>query len=239
MTGRAALPAPEFPLWRAVRNLGASTGGAGFTDAADLHDAIRRAEQDSGSTYTLGFYPAENDLDGKLHQLTVALARRIARKDGLDLQYRNEYLAGRQEPEGTNPNLIDILDSPLDATGIGLAAAGPPVQPLPAEYHLDLFVNLADIQLEQKGDRSVGSLKIAALLEPRPAGVKPALQILPINMTREELETARASGYVVGMEITGVDDRTGAIEIVVQDAAGGAAGSLRVPLRKQSMPSAN
>jgi VWFA-related protein len=237
MTGRFALPMPELRLWQATRDLGASTGGAGFTDAADLHDAINRAAEDSGNTYTLGFYPAESDLDGKLHQLTVALSRRIARKDRLELQYRNEYLAARQEPEGKNPDPNDIFDSPLDATGIGLTAAPPPDQNVPGEYHLNLFVNLADVQLEPKGDQSVGSLRIAALLEPRPPGWKPAPQILPINFRREELQTARGSGYAVEMQITGVDDRTSSIEIVVQDAVSGAAGSLRIPLREKSKPS--
>ncbi len=228
-TMRATRPAPpgmpDLGIQKAARDLGASLGGTGFADAADIAVAVRTAEQDSASAYTLGFYPAESDLDGTLHQLTVAVSRRAAAKGALELHYRTEYLATPKAPPNRT-SLADVFESPLNATNIGLTAVAAP-------DHVNLTVNLADVQLKKQDDRWVGSLRLATRLEVNNGGVitaaTPVLATVSIRLTDQELRDRLPTGLVLPLPIP-PGDRTGSLRIVIQDATNGAAGSLRVSL---------
>jgi VWFA-related protein len=239
--GRLGVPiGAEFALQNGVQDLGASTGGAGFGDAADIATAVSRAEEDAGSAYLLGFYPAENDLDGKLHTLNVAVSRKFARA-GLQVSFRTQYLATAQAPAHDNGTLTDMFDSPLDATAIGLTAVATPDQTEAGVYHLDITVNLGDVQLRQQGDRWVGSLRMAMRRDLADATgviapVAPIVQTQPISLTQEQFQARFITGFVVRQRWTGVNAAAGSLRIVVLDQASGAAGSLRVPLRKGPEP---
>lgn len=225
---RVPLPSPELQLQAALRDLGASTGGAGFADAADLHDAIDRAAEDSFSAYTLGFYPARSDLDGKIHQISVALSNKVASRGRVEMHYRNEFLAAAQEPRPDRASLADLFSSPLDSNAIGLSAAASRDG---VECTVDLAVDLAGVQVERKDGRWAGSLLIAARLEPA-LETKPDVRIVTISLDAAQLQTALSSGYVIRMDLTGIAENSTSLHVVVQDPATGAAGSLRVPLRQ-------
>ena len=66
----------------------AKTGGVAQYALGDITGAIQTAMQDSGVTYSLGFYPSRDKLDGSYHSLHVKVAR-----GGLELSYRQGYLA--------------------------------------------------------------------------------------------------------------------------------------------------
>jgi hypothetical protein len=238
MNGRSQFRVPgpvEFVLRHAVEDLGASTGGAGFVDAGYIREAVSRAEEDTTSAYVLGFYPGENDLNGKLHTLNVTLARKLARP-GLQLSFRTQYLATSQTSVNGNASLTDIFDSPLNATAIGLHAEAIPDQKTPGTYELEITVDLADVQLRAQGDRWVGSLQTAVRRDlPDASGVitpsQPFVKIEPISLSQEQFQTRATSGVVVRQRWTGLGT-AGSLKIVIQDQANGAAGSLRVPLGK-------
>ena len=136
------------------------------------------------------------------------------------MHYRNEYLAARREPQEVNPTIGDLFNSPLNATGIALTAAVSP-------DHIDLYVNLSDIQLERQAGRWVGSLRMSAADDRYLSSAPPPIRVVPINVSDDELQTARASGYLVRIDATGVTKHATSIRIAVQDPSGGASGSLR------------
>jgi VWFA-related protein len=227
-------PMPDLGIQKAARDLGASLGGTGFDDAADLAVAVRRAEEDSASVYTLGFYPSESDLDGKLHQLSVALSRSVTTKGRPELNYRTEYLASPQPEAPARNSLGDLLNSPLDATAIGLTAAVTRDQLKSGDYHIAVTVNLADVQFRRQGDRWAGALQAALRLEFKTTSggitaTDPVIQTLPINLTEAELQAKRASGLAVDESVS-AGGKSGSLRIVIQDTSNGAVGSLRVPL---------
>ena len=170
------------------------------------------------------FYPAESDLDGTLHRLSVAVSiRQRQGRDRVALPYR---VSGHAEGAPNKPSLADVFESPLNATNIGLTAVAAP-------DHVNLTVNLADVQLKKQDDRSVGSLRLATRLESNNSGVitaaAPGLATVSIRLTDEELRQRLPIGLVLPLSIP-PGDRTGSLRIVIQDAANGAAGSLRVSL---------
>jgi VWFA-related protein len=216
------------------RKFALTLGGSGFTDATQIQLAVSAAEEDANNYYVLGFYPADKDLDGGTHQLTLEVSKKVAKRPEVVLTYRQVYLATKSgTPDEERPKLTDLLHSPIDATAIGLTAAIIPDTAKPGTRQVQAIVSLADIQLRREQDRWVGSFHAAVRFEYTDAAVlmvTPAVeQTVSLSFTDEELASKRAAGWQIAQPIPG-DINRGSAHIVVQDAANGAAGSLRVPI---------
>ena len=234
---RAPAPPGAFAIQmqRANEDLGRSLGGEGFGDAADALTAVRAAEEDAKNYYVLGFYPADADLDGATHQLTLEVSKKVAKRPDLTLHYRQVYLAakpGAQAPE-EKPAVTDLFLSPLDATAIGLTATIEPDPSAPGARQIRTTIDLADVHLERQEDRWIGTLEVSSRLESKENGVimvTPALtRTLALSFTDADLQARRASGLVMTQPLP-KDERAGLAHIVVQDASTGAAGSVRIAI---------
>jgi VWFA-related protein len=234
-----AAPAPPgafaIGMQLANQDRGRSLGGEGFGDAAEALTAVRAAEEDSKDYYVLGFYPAEADLDGATHQLTLDMSKKVSKRPDLTLQYRQVYLAAKPGAalQDAKPAVTDLLLSPLDATAIGLTASIEPDPSKPGARQIRTAIDLADLHLEREGERWTGSLEVSARLESKENGVillTPTLtETLAISFTDAELQARRASGLVMTLPLPATA-RPGSAHIVVQDAATGTAGSVRIPI---------
>jgi VWFA-related protein len=210
----------ECSLRHAVEDLGAATGGAGFTDAMDLTTAVRTAEEDSANAYLLGYYPTEEMLDGRYHAITVKLANK-----SLAIRYRPGYLATKVAPPAPALSEQAMLDDPLDSTGIGLAAELRPDPAHPGMRQVQLTVDLHDVHLEAKDGRVTGAFEVLLAI---PATHSIRTVRVPLDLPAELLDQALQTGYTV---VTGgVDARPGELRVVVRDPGTNAAGSLRVPI---------
>ena len=159
MRARRALPMNDLQIQFNNRKLGESLGGTGFDDAADALTAVRTAEEDANNYYVLGFYPAEKDLDGTTHQLTLEVSKVVSKRPDLVTHYRQVYLASKPAsaaPE-SKPSFADLFRSPLDSTAIGLTAAIVADTAKPGGRRLQVTVDLTGIQLRQENGRFVGS----------------------------------------------------------------------------------
>lgn len=220
-------PAPDFmAMQHAVRDLAAVTGGAGFDDAGDLQIALKTAEEDSRSAYTLGYYPSEDVLDGKYHRLTVTVAG--GKSAHLEIRYRPGYLATKQAAATfVAPRaeaIAELFQNPLDATPLGLTAQPQPGA-RPGRYQVRVTVDLHDVHLEREGNRSVGKIELAF-----PAGATARVRTIDIDLTDAQLAEALQTGLV--MLATGIEAAGDAIRVVVRDPSTGLAGSLRIPVGK-------
>lgn len=201
------------------------TGGKAAYAITDLAGAIRAAVHDSDVTYALGFYPEDVKLDGSYHALSVKVARK-----GVEVRARKGYYASAQKiltEKERRDSMRDILDSPLDATGIGLAAR---VEPLPNKadaYDLVLTFDLSRIHLDRQGDRWVASLDFLTYF---PQGKKPngEEEALKITMTDRSMREALEKGYTLRRAWNAQPPARGDLRLVVQDRTTGAAGSIRL-----------
>jgi VWFA-related protein len=238
---RMAPPGPMVVLdmEHNIRVRGESLGGTGFTDASELSTAFRTAQNDSSNYYVLGFYPAESDLGGGTHQLTVDVPHSVSRRAGFTMRYRQTYRAaepgtkGEAEENGEQLSLLDIFHAPMDATEIGLTAA---IRPDPARQgarSIAMTIDLADIQLQPQGARWVGSMQVSMRLESKEGGTpvvtEPVTDTVHFNLTNAEFEAARRAGLQITRTLPATT-RAGFAHIVVQGTGNGAAGSLRVPM---------
>jgi VWFA-related protein len=207
--------------------LAAGTGGKAFYNLGDIASAIKAAVDDSEVTYALGFYPQDVKLDGSYHKLSVEVA-----KQGVEVRARRGYYASESKPPGEKDrkkSIDEILDNPLDATGIGLTALAEPVRDKPGVYDLVVTFDLSGIHMERVGDLWVASIDFITYF---PAGKKPNgdEQALKISLSEQRLREALAMGYTLHRSWNAPVTRNGDLRLVVQDRLTGAAGSVRLHL---------
>lgn len=238
--GMRALPTNELQIQFNNRKLGESLGGTGFDDAADALTAVRTAEEDANNYYVLGFYPAEKDLDGTTHQLTLDVSKAVSKRPDLATHYRQVYLASKPVIKGPasgvateRPSFGDLFRSPLDSTAIGLTASVVPDTAKPGARRLQVTVDLTGIQLRQENGGFVGSFQMATRYETKESDAlmvtEPVVHTLELRMTEAEFTAARTTGLVTTQPMPDVL-KPGVAHIIVQDVASGAAGSLRLPM---------
>ena len=223
-------PSNEFALRARNEAVAASRGGVGFADARDLGRAVAQAEEDATHTYTLGFYPAEETLDGKVHYLTVSVTGRPA-KPALELRFRPYYFAYSQLINARAPEDAEsaraatvhaAFESPLNASGIGLAAKATAAND---GYTVELTVDLRDLHFELENNRHVAHVEVNYLLEGARSFQTRAARI---QLTDAELPGALKGGLSVKNSFA--VEGNSALRIVVRDPSTGLLGSMRVPL---------
>jgi VWFA-related protein len=204
------------------------TGGVAAYALTDLTGAIQSAMQDSEITYSLGFYPSAEKLDGGYHSLKVKVAR-----SGVELRHRQGYLASEAKPpteKQRETSLKDTFANPLEATGLGLTALAQHDPAKPGQYLLALRFNLHEFHLERENNRWVALLAIATQFPPkkRPNGT---VENIKLTLTEERLKEALRDGYVLRRPYA-AGDLMGDLRVVVQDRTTGLEGSVRVPIGK-------
>lgn len=213
---------------RKARQTAESTGGAGFGDASDVEMAVKTAEEDSRSAYTLGYYPAEDVLDGKFHSLTVKVAGE--KKADLEIRYRPGYIATKQAVTATplpmESAVTTLFQNPLDETGLGMVVQCDP-DSTPGLYKVRLTLDLRDLHFIHEGGHAKGSIELAFL-----AGSKAKVQTIAIDLTDEQFAAALRDGYL--FSAAGVPAIGSVLRVAARDPSTGVAGSLTIPVSKNS-----
>lgn len=224
---RSSSAVDPFCDQRRARETAAATGGRAFFDALDLTSAVHSAQEESSQAYVLGFYPAEEALDGRTHRLTVKLTdAKLAGKD-IDVHYRPTYLATKA------PTSAEALES------IGLTAR---LGPDPAQSNLrqlsvtvdshDIHLepnNLEPNNLEPNNGRFTGAFDVSVLL---PGSREPRSAAAHLDLDQHQLAQALETGFVVTLGGIALQE-SGDIRVVVTDSSTGAVGSLRIPASRE------
>jgi VWFA-related protein len=226
-TGRDVYPAGLDTMAK----LSGLTGGLLFTNDNGIEDLIQTAIADGEFTYTLGFYPMQEEQDGNWHNLKVEVAR-----PGVSVRYREAYFAAKTMPAPTPapaandhpalPSLETLIRDPLDATQVRLVAETMPDPAKPGFQQVHVSVDLHDVHLEKLDNMWVGGVDVSLSIE----GSRAARTITTkVKIPDALLASALEKGIAVNDSIE-ADSRAARLRIVVQDRATGAVGSIRVPL---------
>jgi len=208
------------------------TGGKAFYNDNDVALQIEAAFADTDLTYTLGFYPTEEGLDGRLHSISVKVNR-----SGADARYRKSYTAETATKPLTEKfrkaTLSAWVNQPLESTEIPIQAAAVPAINKPGYYDVEVGIDPSSLKLEQKDGRFVGSFEVAIVpdMENSPKGLH---QTIKVNLTQERLLNALQTGIVVINQIRVTNNKgkllAKKLHLVVMDQATGKTGSVRIPL---------
>jgi len=202
-----------------MKTLAENTGGRAYFNTNDIHNAIRAAVDDSEVTYTLGFYAAPGQLDGKFHQLTV----QVKRKD-MEVRYRKGYLANPDPPPTDDQRTGDIQDalwSPLDATGIEIAGW---LERKPGALGVTLSIEPSSLALQSEGGHRTDILDVVFGLwgaDGRDLGS--VRQKINLNLDEAQFEKMRG-GLVVTKTLDTAD--VAQVRVVLLDRNSGKIGSL-------------
>ncbi len=214
-----------------MREMAARTGGRAFFNTNDLSGAIRKAIEDAEVTYTLGFYPSSEELDGKFHELKVKVDR-----SGLDVRHRKGYMA-IDAPQRSQKGMLDDLRwaiaSPLDVTDIAVSARTDIVDnPRPGSLAVTVLIDSADLQLSKEGDRWVGKGEIQFVqLGPDRKLLSALVNTYEMHLTAATCKALMQNGPRVTKTLepeAGLDQ----VRVVYLDHRSGKIGTLRVPVAK-------
>jgi hypothetical protein len=207
------------------------TGGEAFFHRNDLDGALAAGIETARESYTLGFYLAGQERDGKFHRLTVSTDR-----PRLELQYRQGYYAGTDlKPDSSQKRaaLETAVLSPVDSPAVGITAdiattPGNPQERLRVRLNLDM----ATLTIAQVGNICSGKID-QMFVEIDESGQ----QLAKVSDTREfqfpEESRALYERRGVSLEQTlPLMEGASRLSIIVRDAATGQLGSLTVPLAK-------
>jgi VWFA-related protein len=212
-----------------ISALAAATGGRAFFDSLDLASAVRTTHEDATTAYVLGYYPAEETLDGKYHQITVNLRNKALEKESLEIHYRSGYLATKVALPAPTPTPQELFEGPVDATGIGLAVQAVPSAQQPGLYDLSVTVDLHDIHLESNAGHFTGSFELSM---PNPSA-QHTIRTGTVAVDLTDQQFAEALEHGLTGAVNAVESTSGEIRVVVRDPSTGAAGSVRVPIPKE------
>ena len=215
-----------------IKQIADETGGRIWR--ANSVGALDAGIEESRRTYTLGFYLADGERDGKFHELQLKVNR-----PGLQLSYRRGYYAGLSDmpdPVTEKVHNAETLETALlnqiDSPAIGITARVD-VAPGESRSTLNVRMNLAagSLSLEARGEDWTGRVD-ELFVELNEQG----RTLAKISDTKEfEFASANRGDY----ENEGVTwpfsiplmDGAAKMAIVVRDGKTGHVGSLTVPLK--------
>ena len=216
----------------AMSALAKLTGGKAIANGNDVASEIGEVMGDTDLTYTLGFYPSVEKLDGKFHSIVVRVNR-----PGIEVRSRRGYSAAAPSKPITEASHHQLLDAwfqePLEATDLSIRAAARAIANRPGYYEVEVTVDPAELQLDLKNGRRTGVLDLAVVpdVEHRIKGLD---QVIRLSLTQSGYLQALANGVTVTNPIK-VTDAKGKLlaknlRLVVVDRANGKSGSVRIPI---------
>jgi VWFA-related protein len=222
-----------LPNFDAMIMIAEGTGGHAYYNTNDISGSIRKAIDDSVSSYVLAYYPTNNNWDYSFRSIGVKVARK-----GLHLRYRTGYYAipDSNDGSGMRDQLIsNAVRSPIQMMDLGLEVhADVNATANGRELKVDVRVDAAQMHFGQSGERWTDSLDVVW------AGLGADGRVLERDSDRVTLQPEQ-SGYDE-IQHSGVSFtkqiRLGkdAVEmrLVVRDHGSGAIGSVNVPLAQLS-----
>jgi len=226
--GREPL-ATERATFDTMQVLADRTGGRAFFNTNDIRGALRRALEDSGMTYVLGYYPTHGRWNGKFREIKVEV-----RRPGVALHFRRGYFAQPDEPSDPwyRQAVLDAaMWSPVDATRLGLTVrvAVPASDALDLEFQLDP----KDITLQARDGRWEGTLDLLLVqLAPGDRHLKSTSHIANLRLNRETYERAMRDNVLALTERLELAPGASLLRVLARDIPSGALGSVSIPLSR-------
>lgn len=198
------------------------TGGLLFENDNGIEDLIQAAIDDSALTYTLGFYPDQEEPDGTWHSIKVE-----AKARGISLRYRENYFAAKPSDEANaRASLMDLLREPLDATEVQLVAEQHPDPARSGFVVVKVNVDAHQLSLQPMKARRVGGIDVSFYVE---GAAEIRKKSIGLDVPEDEFPGWRKEGVTVHESIAAPPGAR-VLRVVVQDRVSGAAGSVTMLL---------
>lgn len=224
----AAINSTEGPRNGTMRTLADETGGRAFFGSNDIGHAIQTALQDSANSYTLGFYANDDNLDGKFHEIKVAV------KGKRNVRHRRGYYAlSDAPPEPVEQAVARVLSSPLESSAIGMSVRiDPSDQPQPDSWRLLVGVDIGKLQLHLQQGKKAGAVQLLVVqVNDKGQGIGTLSDTVRLDLTLDQHRKMLEDGLVL---VKNVARAPGAetLRIVVIDLHSQVFGSVHIPVAR-------
>jgi len=199
----------------------------------DLDAALAEEIQATHTTYTLGFYLAENERDEEFHALVVQ-----TRRPGLQLYYRQGYYAGKTDVPadlGAKTDKDDVesaLLNQMDSKGVGITAR---VEETPGDprgtLNIGLNLDTATLSLKEQGSGWTGKVE-EIFVEQNENGntLAKISDVKDFDIPAEQRAHYDSDGVAWPVSIPRMPGAV-KITVIIRDSKSGRLGSLSVPLK--------
>jgi hypothetical protein len=217
--------APQIATIRAIAK---QTGGIAYVNNA-IAKNIREAVDDGRVTYTIGFYPSQDEWDGKFHSLKVTVNR-----PGVEVRTRSGYFAKlvAELPREREQALHLAVSSPLEGEAIGVKVMVP-TNPLGwASQDFAVVIDPRDLRFESKDGRMQSVVDVVFAQQAADGHiVKGEQKSIAYDLTPEKYDDGLKNGLALPEKLW-VERDASRVHVVVRDTATGAVGSVSVPIRR-------
>jgi hypothetical protein len=235
---------PVVENQQTMEELASRTGGKAYYNTNDLKSAIRNAIEDASTTYTLGFYPKDEEYDGKFHKLTVKVEHAGI---GYDVRFRKGYFDFENKASDEKTRKAEISDavlSPLDSSALGVSVGTARTdKPAPNTMLVRLEVDPDGIGWTPVGDRYNAKIDVF-VVQKNDRGSQFNGQDVTIDLSPTKAEYDRmmkSAGLILPIGPNRTTDipiplvsQATQLRIVVRDNASGSLGSVTIPLKVAS-----
>ncbi|MEM7586950.1 MAG: VWA domain-containing protein [Acidobacteriota bacterium] len=214
---RSAMIADRMSRDASVLQMADDTGGRAITGNANIGELIRRASQDFGSFYSLGYTPPERELDNKFHKIRVKVRREGAQARHIK-GYQDKHWRDRLGDMTVAAALYDLEANPL---GIQLQA-GELAQQGGGRFQVPVMVQIPfhNVALIDDGEKADAKLSLLVVVRNDQGGFSdPRRFDLPISIPSARVAEARgqAAGYPLELQLKKGDQR---VAIGIRDHVG-------------------
>jgi VWFA-related protein len=220
-----------LPRFDAMIAIAEGTGGHAYYNTNDISGAIRKAIDDSVSSYVLAYYPSHNNWDYSFRSISVKVARK-----GLQLRYRTGYYAIPDSADGNGMHdqlIANAIRSPIQMMDLALEVRPEQVASASGrELKVDIRVDPSQLHFEKNGDRWTDSLDVVW------AGLSADGRVIERDGDRVTLQPEQNGSDEIqhaGASFTQhirLDKEAVEMRLVVRDHGSGAIGSINIPLNK-------
>jgi hypothetical protein len=206
------------------------TGGKASYNTNDIEGAVQRAIADGQYTYTLGFYPAHGNWDGRFHELKIQV-----KEKGLSLRHRKGYFALPEPPPGPEENKASLdaaIGSPVEWTNLNVEVALKGFDL--AARTLDVQVGLDTHELSLASRDGRWNDTIYVLFDQLGAGDKVITsekETFGMNFKPETYEKLMKIGTKFSGRLT-LSPGVVNLRVIAQDTGSGSIGTLTIPIKK-------
>ena len=209
-----------------MNQLAESTGGKAFYYKNDLDELVREGIDDGATYYTIGYYPADKNWDGKFRKIQVKTNR-----PGLNLHYRQGYYAMNPAPytkdsalqHETALNQALSLNSPV-STGLPFKAKvlTPADTPHKITVNFAIDPHMLSFEKNDSGMQSASVDCVVQVYKDENTSLKRESTIVHAELTSENFEKINnsffpcrqsvdlpAGNYILRLGV--IDNRTGLI----------------------------
>jgi len=207
-----------------LQELAARTGGRAAYNRNDLDAAMEEMIGEKRTTYTLAFYLADDERDGRFHPVTVRVNR-----PHVELHHRQGYMAGPDRKAVKKAELELALLSPLELAGVGITMSSEAEDGM---LRLHTVLDAATVTLTEKGGRWEGTIdELFVEVGGDGAALAKISHSLLVHLNVVEHERFMREGLAYSQALP-LKAGTAKVRAVVRDAATGNTGSVTVVVRK-------